>query len=244
LNLNRDEALPQRQSFRLIINNGVNGKGMQMKILIADDHGVVRQGLKVMIEAEDRMQVIGEASDGHEIVQLARQLSPDIILMDIAMPNLNGVEATRFILEENPNIRVIALSVHFDKRFVTEMLKAGASGYILKSCLFDEVLRAIQTVSVGDYYLSPKITDVVVDDYKYYMATANKSAEIRLTPRERQIIQLLTEGKSTKQIALQLHLSPKTVDSNRREIMNKLDISNVAELTKYAIREGITSSEF
>jgi DNA-binding NarL/FixJ family response regulator len=215
-----------------------------MKILIADDHGVVRQGLKVMIEAEADMQVIGEASDGQEIVQLAGQLSPDVILMDIAMPNLNGVEATRIILEENPNIRVIALSVHFDKRFVTEMLKAGASGYILKSCLFDEVLRAINIVAAGDYYLSPKITDVVVDDYKYYMATANKSAQVRLTPRERQIIQLLTEGKSTKQIALQLHLSPKTVDSNRREIMNKLDISNVAELTKFAIREGLTSAEF
>jgi DNA-binding NarL/FixJ family response regulator len=222
----------------------MNVKGKKMKILIAEDHGVVRQGLKALIEAKDDMQVIGEASDGHEVVQLAGQLSPDIILMDIAMPNLNGVEATRFILEENPNVRIIALSVHYDKHFVTEMLKAGAIGYVLKSCLFDEVLRAIQTVSEGDYYLSPKITDVVVDDYKYYMASANKSAQVRLTPRERQIIQLLSEGKSTKQIALSLHLSPKTVDSNRREIMNKLGISSVAELTKFAIREGLTSAEF
>jgi DNA-binding NarL/FixJ family response regulator len=215
-----------------------------MKILIADDHGIVRQGMRALIDAEAEMQVIGEASDGQEVVQLARQLSPNVILMDIAMPNLNGVEATRLVLEENPNIRVIALSVHFDKCFVTEMLKAGASGYILKSCLFDEVLRAIRTVSAGDYYLSPTITDVVVDDYKYYMATMNKSAAIRLTPRERQIIQLLTEGKSTKQIALQLHVSSKTIDSNRREIMNKLGIFSVAELTKFAIREGLTSIEF
>ncbi len=215
-----------------------------MKILVADDHGVMREGLKVLIENQPGMKVVGEAEDGHKVVQLAKQLSPDIIVMDIAMPNLNGVEATRLILEENPNIRIIALSVHSDKHFVTEMLKAGASGYVLKSCLFDEVLRAIQTVSAGDYYLSPKITDVVVNDYKYYMATLNKSAEISLTPRERQVIQLLTEGKSTKQIALGLHVSPKTVDSNRREVMNKLGIFSVAELTKYAIREGLTSMEF
>lgn len=215
-----------------------------MKILIADDHGVVREGLKVLIESQPGMKVVAEAQDGQEVVKLAKELSPDIIIMDISMPNLNGVEASRFILEENPDIRIIALSVHFDKHFVTEMLKAGASGYILKSCLFDEVLRAIQMVKAGDYYLSPKITGIVVDDYKYYMATANKSAEVRLTHRERQMVQLLAEGKSTKQIALSLHVSPKTVDSNRREIMNKLGIFSVAELTKYAIREGLTSAEF
>lgn len=215
-----------------------------MKILIADDHGVVRQGLKALIETEADIQVVGEASDGQEVVQLARRLLPDIILMDIAMPDINGVEATRSILEKNPNIRIIALSVHFDKHFVTKMLKAGASGYVLKSCLFDEVLRAIQTVGNGDYYLSPKIADVVVEDYKYYMAIANKSAEVRLTPRERQVVQLLAEGKSTKQIALRLHVSTKTVDANRRDVMNKLGISSVAELTKFAIREGLTSVEF
>jgi len=204
----------------------------------------MREGLKVLIENQPGMKVVGEAEDGHKVVQLAKQLSPDIIVMDISMPNLNGVEATRLILEENPDIRIIALSVHSDKHFVTEMLKAGASGYVLKSCLFGEVLRAIQTVGAGDYYLSPKITDVVVDDYKYYMATLNKSSEIRLTPRERQVVQLLTEGKSIKQIALCLHVSPKTVDGNRREIMNKLGIFSVAELTKYAIRESLTSAEF
>lgn len=179
-----------------------------------------------------------------EVVQLAGQLSPDVIIMDIAMPNLNGIEATRQILEENPHARVIALSAHSNKNYVTEMLKAGACGYILKSCLFEEVLRAIQTVGDGDYYLSPKITDVVVDDYKYYMATLNKSADVRLTPRERQVVQLLTEGKSTKQIASNLHISPKTADANRRDVMNKLGIFSIADLTKYAIREGLTSAEF
>jgi two-component system response regulator NreC len=215
-----------------------------MKILIADDHGVVRQGLKALIETEADMQVIGEASDGQQVVQLTRQLSPDVVLMDIAMPNLNGVEATRQILEENPDIRIIALSVHSDKHFVTGMLKTGASGYVLKSCLFEEVLRAIETVKDGNYYLSPKITDVVVDDYKYYMATLNKASEVRLTPRERQVIQLLTEGKSTKQIALLLHVSSKTIDTNRRDVMNKLGIFSIAELTKFAIKEGLTSAEF
>lgn len=215
-----------------------------MNILIADDHGVMREGLKALIENQPDMNVVGEAEDGQKVVQLAKQLSPDIIVMDISMPNLNGVEAARIILKENPDIQIIALSVHSDKHFVTEMLKAGASGYVIKSCLFDEVLRAIQTVGNGDYYLSPKITDVMVDDYKYYMATLYKSSEVRLTSRERQVIQLLTEGKSTKQIALSLHVSPKTVDSNRREVMNKLGIFSLAELTKYAIREGLTSAEF
>jgi DNA-binding NarL/FixJ family response regulator len=204
----------------------------------------MREGLKVLIENQPGMEVVAEAQDGLKAVELAKELSPDVVLMDIAMPNVNGAEATRQILEENPNIRIIALSVHFDKHFVTEMLKAGASGYVLKSCLFDEVLRAIQTVGAGDYYLSPKIADIVVDDYKFYMATVNKSAEARLTHRERQLVQLLAEGRSTKQIALSLHVSPKTVDSNRRQIMNKLSVFSVAELTKYAIRQGLTSAEF
>jgi len=215
-----------------------------MRILIADDHGIVREGLKILIENEADMEVVGEAEDGLMVTQLAKELSPDVIVMDISMPNLNGVEATHLILEENPDTRIIALSVHFDKHFVTEMLKAGASGYVLKSCLFDEVLRALRTVSRNEHYLSPKITDIVLDDYKHYMATYNKTDENRLTARERQIVQLLAEGKSAKQIASHLHISPKTADANRRQVMNKLGIFSVAELTKYAIREGLTSTEF
>lgn len=215
-----------------------------MKILIADDHGVMREGLKVLIDNQPGMEVVGQAENGQEAIQLAEQLSPDVILMDIAMPDMNGVEAARFILKANPEIRIIALSVHSDKNFVTEMLKAGASGYVLKSCLFDEVLRAIQTVGAGGHYLSPRITDVVLEDYVQYVTAAEKSTEGRLTERERRVVQLLAEGKSTKEIALNLHVSPKTVDSNRRQIMNKLGIASVAELTKYAIREGLTSPEF
>jgi len=215
-----------------------------MKILIADDHGVMREGLKILIDNQPGMEVVGQAENGQKVMQLAEQLSPDVILMDIAMPNINGIEATRQILKENPDIRIIALSVHFDRHFVTEMLKAGASGYVLKSCLFDEVLKAIQTVGAGGHYLSPKITGVVLEDYVQYVTAAEKTTEGHLTERERQVVQFLTEGKSTKEIALSLHVSPKTVDSNRRQIMNKLGIFNIAELTKYAIREGLTSQEF
>ena len=215
-----------------------------MKILIADDHGVMREGLKILIDNQPGMEVVGQAENGRNAIQLAEQLSPDVILMDITMPDLNGVEAARLILKANPDIRIIALSVHSDRNFVTEMLKAGASGYVLKACLFDEVLRAIQTVGAGGRYLSPKVTDVVLEDYVQYMTAAEESAEGRLTERERQVVQLLAEGKSAKQVAVTLHVSPKTVDSNRRQIMNKLGIFSMAELTKYAIREGLTSQDF
>lgn len=215
-----------------------------MKVLIAEDHGVIRQGLRALIEAEPEMEVVGEAQDGLEVVELAEQLSPDVILMDISMPNLNGVEATRFIHQSHPDIRIVALSVHFDKHFVMKMLRAGAFGYVLKSYLFDEVLRALGTISAGQRYLSPKITEIVLDDYIPFISKAEKSRKEHLTARERQVVQLLAEGKTTKQVALQLHVSPKTVDSNRRHVMTKLGITSVAGLTKYAIREGLTSAEF
>jgi two-component system response regulator NreC len=215
-----------------------------MRILIAEDHGIVRQGLSRLIDSQDDMEVVGEAEDGLMVTQLAEQLSPDVILMDISMPNLNGVDATHLILEKNPNIRIIALSVHHDIHFVNEMLKAGASGYVLKSSLFEEVLQALCAVKAGEHYLSPKITEVILDDYIPYISKIEKTAKEHLTERERRIVQMLAEGMSTKQISLQLHVSPKTADANRRRIMNKLSISNIAELTKYAIREGITSTEF
>lgn len=215
-----------------------------MRILIADDHGIVRQGLSHLIAGQEDMEVVGEAEDGLKVTRLAEELSPDVILMDISMPNLNGVEATHLILEKNPSIKIIALSVHFDKNFVNEMLKAGASGYVLKSSLFEEVLRALRTVQAGEYYLSSRITEIVLDDYIPYISNVDESSRKHLTERERQIVQMLSEGMSTKQIALHMHISPKTADANRRQIMSKLGISSIAELTKYAIREGITSTEF
>jgi DNA-binding NarL/FixJ family response regulator len=215
-----------------------------MKILIVDDHGIVREGLKSLLQNQSDMEVVGEGQDGQIAVELAEQLSPDMVIMDMSMPNLNGIEATRLILQHSPNIKVIILSMHSDRHIVKETLEVGASAYVLKSNLFDEMLRALETVAEGGRYLSPRITDVVVDDY-VGESTENGSAKTtKLTSRERQIVQLVAEGKTIKEIARILHLSPKTADSNRRQIMNKLGFSSVAELTKYAIREGLTSLEF
>ncbi len=216
-----------------------------MRILIADDHGIVRDGLRVLIERQLDMEVVGEAEDGQIAVQLAEELLPDVVVMDITMPNLNGIEATRQIIEKMPSIKVIALSIHSDHHFVVDMLKAGASGYVLKTCLSDDFIRAIRTVMTADeIYLSPRIASIVVDDYVNAVPAEAASISSVLTDRERKVTQLLSEGKSTKEIALQLHVSPKTVDANRRQIMNKLNIHNVAKLTKYAVQHGLTSLEF
>ncbi len=217
---------------------------MSIRILLADDHTIIRQGLHSLLEKEPGMEVVGEAEDGRKALRLVRELVPDIIVMDISMPNLNGIDATHKIVSEFPEVKVIALSVHSNKRFVAGMLKAGASGYILKECLFDELVQAIRTVIDGGTYLSPRITGVVVDNYvEHLSATPPESSLSVLTEREHEVLQLLAEGKTTKQIALELHVSPKTIESNRHNIMEKLDIHSLAKLTKYAIREGLTSLE-
>ena len=216
-----------------------------MKILIADDHGIVRQGLKSLIQNSLNMEVVGEAEDGLAAVRMVKQLQPDVVIMDITMPNLNGVEATRIILENHPNIRVVALSMHPEKHIVKEVLEAGASAYVLKSYLFDELSRALEAVEDNQRYLSPRITDVVIEDYvKQPVGGSIEHYVEKLTSRDRQIIQMLAEGKTIKQIALALHISPKTADASRRKIMGKLGVSNIADLVKYAVREGITSLEF
>jgi DNA-binding NarL/FixJ family response regulator len=216
---------------------------MPVKILLADDHTIIRQGLRSLLEKQPDIEVVGEVGDGRKAIESVRELAPDIVIMDITMPNLNGIDATRKIIEGRGGTKVIALSMHSSRRFVTEMLKAGASGYILKECLFDELVEAIKTVLNGGIYLSPRITGVVVDDYVKRLSTKYQPEAPDLTEREREVLQLLAEGKSTKQVALQLHVSAKTVESNRRNIMDKLGIHNVAELTKYAIREGLTPLE-
>jgi two-component system response regulator NreC len=177
-------------------------------------------------------------------VRLCQELSPDIVIMDVTMPDLNGVEATRQIMERNPNARVIVLSMHPDKHIVKECLKAGAWGYVSKSYLFDELRRALEAVHAGNRYLSPQITDVVVADYAQSPTEHSVPPSGELTSAEREVLQLLAEGLSIKQIARKSHLSPKTTDARRRTIMNKLGISNVPDLVKYAIREGLTSVDF
>ena len=216
---------------------------MSVRILLADDHGIVRQGLRSLLENEADVEVVGEAEDGRVALNLVREMAPDIIIMDITMPNLSGIAATHEIVSELPKVKVIALSIHSHKRFVADMLSAGASGYILKECLFDELLQAVRTVAVGGTYLSPRITGVVVEDYVGRLSTTPELQSDKLTVREHKVLQLLAEGKSTKQIALELHVSTKAIEANRRRIMDKLDIHSVAELTKYAIREGLTSLE-
>lgn len=218
---------------------------MPIKVLVVDDHGVLREGLRLLIEQHDEMELAGEASNGRQAVELAGQLKPDIVLMDVSMPGMNGIEATRQILNDNNDVKVLALSAYSNKRFVTEMLKLGVSGYVLKDTASDELVRAIVTVANGDKYLCPKAATLVIEDYKQNSKSfANRSMLDILTAKERELLQLLAEGISTKEAAKLLHVSVKTTDARRRETMNKLGIKSMAELTKFAIREGLTSLEF
>jgi DNA-binding NarL/FixJ family response regulator len=216
---------------------------MSTRIIIADDHTIVRHGLAKLIEAEEDMEVIAQTENGISTVELARELSPDIVVMDVAMPDLNGIDATQQILRENPKVRVLALSMHSGKKFVIAMLQAGAMGYLLKDCALEELISAIRTVIEGKTYLSPSITDIVIQNYVRNIDQQDNSAFSVLSQREREVLQLMAEGNTTKQIALRLHISPKTVEGHRLRLMNKLDIDNVAQLTKYAIQEGLTSAE-
>jgi two-component system NarL family response regulator len=214
---------------------------MSIRILLADDHQMLRDGLSSILASENDLEVVGEAGDGRTAVSMSRTLVPDVVVMDIAMPDLNGVEATRQIKRENPNVKVVALSMYPDRRYVIGMLEAGASGYVLKASAYDELSRAVRVVSQGKKYLSPDITGVVVDANVRSAPTADTSPYKTLGPREREIVQLLAEGHTSPQIAQQLHISTATVDTHRRNIMKKLGIHTVVELTKYAIREGLTS---
>lgn len=214
---------------------------MSIRIILAEDHKITREGLVNMLKNQENMEVIGEAQNGREAVQLAIDLSPDLVVMDVTMPNLNGIDATRVITSNSKAVKVIALSMYSDKQFVQGMMQAGASGYLLKDCAFDELVNAIRVVSAGETYLSPGIAGIVVQDYVNRLPNSAASAATVLTKREREVLQLISEGKSTKVIAIQLDVSIKTVETHRRQMMEKLGIRTVAGLTKYAIREGLTS---
>lgn len=216
---------------------------MSTRVLLVDDHAIIREGLRSLLEKQPDMEVVADADDGRKAIELVRELSPDIVIMDVTMPGLNGIEATRLIAAELPNVKIVALSIHSQRRFVADMLSAGAVGYILKECLFDELLQAIGVVTSGGRYLSPKIAEVVVDDYVKHLSNISDSPLSALTGREREVLQLVAEGKSTKEIALELHVSTKTIEANRRQMMDKLGVNSIAELTKYAVREGLTTLE-
>ena len=214
---------------------------MKLKIILADDHNIVREGLRSLIDRESDMEVVGEANNGWLAVELTKKLNPDVVIMDVAMPDLNGIEATRKIVEEIPEVKILALSMYADKRFVAGTLKAGAAGYILKDCAFEEMAGAIRSVANGGTYLSPGVAGIVIQDYVSKLNDADCTPLASLTPREREVLQLLSEGKSTREIANKLVVSVKTVETHRRQMMEKLNVHSVAELTKYAIREGLTT---
>jgi DNA-binding NarL/FixJ family response regulator len=224
--------------------NQANGNGKissaTIRILLADDHKILRSGMRGLLESEPNIKVVAEAEDGRTAVQLSRDLTPDVIFMDISMHDMNGMEATRQIMGHSPTAKVIILSMHSGQKFVAEVFKAGASGYLLKDCDFSEIMSAIRAVISGETYLCPQIATVLRDDYLRKIFQTEASSASPLTPREREVLQLMAEGKSTKEIAFSFNLSVKTVEVHRQRIMEKLDIHSVAELTKYAIREGLT----
>lgn len=216
---------------------------MSVRVILADDHRIMRQGLCALLEKEPDMEVVAEADNGRTTVELTRKLQPDVIVMDLTMPNLNGVEATRQVVAEYPGVKVLALSMHSDKRYVAGVLGAGASGYLLKDCALEELVRAIHVVVANQTYLSPGVAGIVVEGYMAHLPATESALMSNLTAREHEVLQLIAEGKAIKEIASTLHVSVKTVETHRQQIMNKLDVYSVAELTKYAIREGLTSLE-
>ncbi|MGD0826708.1 MAG: response regulator transcription factor [Desulfobaccales bacterium] len=214
---------------------------MSIKIILADDHQIVRQGLRMLLASEPDMMVVGESDNGRDTVKLTQALDPDVIIMDISMPDLNGIDATRQIVAINSRVKIIALSMHSDSLFVLNMLRSGAWGYLLKDCALEELVKAIRTVMREKTYISPGVSDILIKDFVHNLADEPCSAYTLLTPREREVLQLMAEGRNTLQIANTLCLSSKTVEAHRKQIMNKVGIHNVAELTKYAIRQGLTS---
>jgi DNA-binding NarL/FixJ family response regulator len=216
---------------------------MTTRILLADDHRILRQGLRGLLASEKDFEVIAEAENGRTAVEMAERLVPHVVVMDIGMPDLNGIDATRQIIDRVPSVRVIALSAYADRRLIAEILKAGASGYLLKESAFEELSEAIRTAAAKKVYLSPKIAAELVDDYVRMAKDPGPSVFESLSPREREVLQLIAEGHSTKEVARVLKVSVKTVETHRRQLMNKLELFSVAELTRYAIREGLVSLE-
>ena len=205
------------------------------RILLADDHAVVRQGFKMILSAQGDMEIVGEAANGREAVDLAEQLKPDIVVMDVAMPELNGIEATRRLAGTAPHARVIALSMHKDSVYVREILRAGARGYLLKDSGAEDLVRAIRAVAGGESWLSPAVSNAVLDDYRRHVTDPIDL----LSSREREVLQMLAEGKTNKEIAGVLNLSVYTVDAHRGRIMEKLNLHSINELVRFAVRNGL-----
>jgi DNA-binding NarL/FixJ family response regulator len=216
---------------------------MSIRVLVVDDHKIMREGLRSLLEKQPDIEVVAEAESAREALKLVQEMMPDIVIIDVVMPSLNGIEATRRILSKVPTIKVIALSMYSDKSFVREMLRAGASGYLIKDCAFEELDEAIRAVIQDRTYITPRIVDIIVKDYFSQVEKPNSSALAALTSRQYEVLQLLAEGKTTREIAQQMSLSVKTIESHRQQVINKLNIHSIAGLTKYAIREGLISPD-
>ena len=208
---------------------------MAIKILLADDHTIVRTGLKLILSSQPDLEVVGEAANGREAVELAATLKPDMILLDVAMPELNGIEATRRMVEANPRVRILVLSMHKEAVYVREILKAGARGYLLKDVIDTELVSAIRSVARGDGYVSPSVSGALLNDYR---KNVTDPADL-LSPREREVLGLIGEGKTNKEVANKLNLSVYTVDSHRSKIMEKLNLHSTGELVRFAVKHGL-----
>ncbi len=208
---------------------------MSIKVLLVDDHAILRDGLRLLIESQSDMEVVGEAENGQTAIDKTLKLRPDVIIMDVAMPDMNGIEASSQILAETPDVKILALSMHSDREYVMDMVKVGVSGYMEKECIADELIRAIHTVAANETYLTPKIATIVVSEH------INDHSLNVLTDKEIKVLRLLADGSSTRAISDQFDVNIKTIEAHRRRIMQKLQIDNFAELLKYAIRNGLTS---
>jgi DNA-binding NarL/FixJ family response regulator len=207
----------------------------RIRILLADDHAVVRQGFRMILSGQPDMEIVGEAGTGREAVELAERLKPEVVVMDVSMPELNGIEATRRLAASTPHTRVLALSMHKDSVYVREILRAGARGYLLKDSLAADLVSAVRAVASGEGYLSPQVSDAVLDDYRRHVTNPIDL----LTSREREVLQMLAEGKTNKEIAAVLNLSPYTVEAHRGRVMEKLNVHTLADLVRFAVRNGL-----
>lgn len=232
-----DDEAPHRDP-----DEDTNGS-TRIRVLLVDDHRMIREGLRALLANAPDVQIVGEGSDGRSALELVRSLRPDVIVMDVEMPELNGIEATRRIRAENKDVRVVALSGHTDSRYVHQMLEAGACGYVVKMAAHDELVRAVRAASCAKTFLSPEIAGFVVERSTSSGSQRSPSAYTALGAREREVLQLVAEGRTSSETAREMHISCKTVETHRRNIIKKLGLHGTAELTKYAIREGLTSLE-
>lgn len=216
---------------------------MSIRVMLVDDHKIMREGLKSLLDRATDIEVVALAANGIEALQKAKEFRPDVVVMDLTMPEMGGIEATQRIMAANPEIKVLALSMIQDKSCVVESLKAGAKGYLIKDCAGEELLGAIHTLAGGESYLCSRITELIIRDYTQLVVGSSAQSTSNLSKREQEVLQLIADGKSTKEIAYMFGVSIKTVDVQRSNIMKKLNLYSIAELTKYAVREGLTSIE-